>query len=282
MTSDSRDYFRGERALRFEGWSGTRVTWTLIIVHSILWLVYAGTVDRISPGGTLHWIFEEILSLCGENLVERGRVWQVFTYLFLHPPANLLGLGGLVYSLVFLFFLGRPLERILGSRRFLFLYVAGGVFAGVLVVPLVHLLGESDLRIATASASVYAISVGLALREPGAPSLFGVPLWGVVTFLLLLHTAIVLTQPGGEVLSFFPLAGAGFAWVHYRGADRWERLWSGMSERRRAQRAAREAATEDEARRRLDELLAKIQSEGIGALSSREKDFLQEASRKFR
>jgi membrane associated rhomboid family serine protease len=282
MTSDSRDYFRGERALRFEGWAGTPVTWTLVLVHSILWLVYAGTVNRIAPGGTLHWIFEEVLSLCGENVVERGRAWQVLTYLFIHPPGNILGLGGLVYSLAFLFFLGRPLERILGSRRFLGLYVAGGVFAGVLAVPWVYLVGWSDLPVATASASVYAISVGLALREPHATSFFGVPLWGVVLFLLLLHTALALATPAGEVFSLFPLVGSAFAWVHHRGADRWERFWSGLSERRTSRRAARASAAEDAERQRLDALLAKIQTEGIAALSPREKDFLQEASKKFR
>src|SRR5262245_30561208 len=116
MTSDSRDYFRGEKALRFEGWGGTPVTWTLILVHSILWFVFTGTVTRLSSQGILARVFGEWLSLSGSDVVERLAVWQPFTYFFLHPAASVMWL---VTTLAFLFFLGRDLERSIGRAPYL-------------------------------------------------------------------------------------------------------------------------------------------------------------------
>jgi membrane associated rhomboid family serine protease len=280
MTSDSRDYFRsGGGALRFEGWAGTPVTWTLILVHSVLWLFYAGTANRIEPGGTLDRVFHDGLSLSAASVAQRGWIWQVATYWLLHPP---LAVGALVYTLAFLFFLGREMERLVGRRRYLFLYVAGGVFAGALSVPWAYLVGWPHVPVATAAGAVYAMVVGLTLRMPDLRVIFGVPLWGMTTFLILLHVAIALTQPAGELMSFFPLAGAGFAWLHHRGAQRWERFWGSLVERRRARAQARTEREETHLRGRLDDLLAKIEKDGIGSLSPKEKDFLQEASKRFR
>jgi membrane associated rhomboid family serine protease len=277
MTSESRDYFRGERALRFEGWGGTPATWALILVLAILWLVYAGTVNRIAPGGTIHRAFQEQLSLTARRVVEDGRVWQLGTHFFLHGPTAAFHV---LFSLLFLFFLGRPLERMLGRGPYVRLFLSGGFFAGILAVPWLYLVGREGVPVASASGAVYAVSIGVLLRTPDEDRFMGVPGWGIALFLVVLN--LVFLAVFDEVLHFFPLAGAGFAWLHLRGAARWARWRESIAERSAQRRAQREAGREDDRRRRVDTLLEKIEKEGIASLSAEEKGFLQKASRRFR
>jgi membrane associated rhomboid family serine protease len=278
MTSESRDYFRqGQGAFRFEGWAGTPVTWTLILVQSVLWLVYAGTVNRLSPGGTLHEIFARWLSLWLPG-IEAGRVWQVGSYFWFHQPLAILDVA---YSLVFLFFFGRPLERALGRGPYLRLYLLGGVVAGLLAVPWFALLGFRG-SYATPSAAVYVVTIGHLLRHRDEPSFFSVPAWGLAAFLVGFHVVYAFVIPDGEIRSFFPIAGAAVAWVHLRALPRWEAFRERGAEARRRRLEAREVATADAEQRRVDDLLQKIEERGIGALSAQEKDFLQEASKRRR
>lgn len=277
MTSDSRDYFRDERALRFTGWGGTPVTWALIFAYSTLWFVYTGAEYRV--GAVVARFFRDVLALSGADVAERFAVWQPATYFFLHQPGAVMSL---IMTLAFLFFLGRELERSMGRWPYLRLYLLGGVVTGVLAVPWTYLFGVQEVPLVSSAGAVYAMTVALALRHPNLTTMFGLPMWGMTLFLLVLHTAMALTMPFGEIYSFFALAGAGFAWVHHRGADRWSAFWERRSERRRRRLEARREESAEADRRRLDGLLAKIQAEGIGALSPGEKDFLQEASKRFR
>ena len=64
------------------------------------------------------------LSLTG---IKSFRIWQFVTYMFLH--------GGLIHVLVnmlWFYFMGRDIEDVLGTARFVFLYLLSGVFGGLL------------------------------------------------------------------------------------------------------------------------------------------------------
>src|ERR1041385_853142 len=59
--------------------------------------------------------------------IGRGWVWQLLTFQFLHVD-----LWHLLGNLLTLWFIGRPVEHILGTRRFLVAYFGSGVIGGVL------------------------------------------------------------------------------------------------------------------------------------------------------
>ncbi len=68
---------------------------------------------------------EETFGLTGEGL-RRGMVWQLVTYQFLHANEF-----HILMNMLGLWFAGRELERVIGTPRFVALYLAGGVVAGL-------------------------------------------------------------------------------------------------------------------------------------------------------
>ena len=65
-----------------------------------------------------------LLSYSYDNLVVRHEWWTPVTALFMHGS-----LGHLLGNMLFLFLFGRALERIIGSERLLFSFLAGGVLS---------------------------------------------------------------------------------------------------------------------------------------------------------
>ncbi len=130
--------------------------------------------------------------------------WTLLTSMFMHAPGYPLGLfsAHLFVNMLSLFFLGNFLERIIGKKRFLFLYIAGGLAGGLLFLALASL--SSDPRIISlsffapsqavisavgASAAIFALAGCLAIIIPKIPVLvfFILPmkLWQAVIFLML-------------------------------------------------------------------------------------------------
>ncbi len=91
--------------------------------------------------------------------LQQGMVWQLVTHQFLH--ANLIHL---LFNMLGLWFAGRTLESLMGSRRFLILYLTCGVVGGlvqVLLVPESFLIG--------ASGAVFGVVCAYSALFPEAP-----------------------------------------------------------------------------------------------------------------
>lgn len=58
-------------------------------------------------------------------------VWQLLSYGFLHTPGTPLDVLLFCFSLLFLYLLGRDLELLLGTKRFLSLYLGGVLLGGL-------------------------------------------------------------------------------------------------------------------------------------------------------
>jgi len=99
--------------------------------------------------------------------VTRGlRIWQPFTYLFLHG-----GFWHLFWNMLVLWMFGRDLERAWGQRRFYFYYFLTGVGAGVLNLAVKWLFyprGSPHLEIPTigASGAIFGVLMAAALVFP--------------------------------------------------------------------------------------------------------------------
>jgi membrane associated rhomboid family serine protease len=205
--------------------------------------------------------------------------WQPLTYGLLHSPVQPMHL---LFNALGLYFFGTMLEGTLGSRRFLGFYLLAIAVAGAVSLMAKPLIGSYGPTIG-ASGGVFAVLCACATMRPQATVIFWffpLPLAWLAIGLVGLDLVVALQQvfrgfdSGSD--RFAHLAGALFGFLAVRRGFVWRDLFEEAEGRRRTRRA--EAAASDEAR--LDELLARIHSEGIQSLSEREKAFLKRISKR--
>lgn len=202
-------------------------------------------------------------------------LWQLVTYAFLHG-----GPEHLLFNLLFLYFLGTMLEGELGARRFLVFYLAAAAVAGACQLALGLALGHTA-PIVGASGGVLAIVCAMATLRPGLRMIFVIvpmTLRTMALIVLALDLFRAVTQLKGEtshVASFAHLSGALFGYLGVR--QKW--IWADPLEHVDAWRSRRAAAQHASDEERLDELLVKIEREGIHSLSTGERAFLKRVSR---
>ena len=97
-------------------------------------------------------------SLAGEDLALRGEWWRLFTYMFVHDIAWPFHIG---LNMLMVFFCGWIVQQRVGEAMLLLIYVAGGLFGGLLQV-MVH-----PQPLVGASAAGYALlaSVGVIMAN---------------------------------------------------------------------------------------------------------------------
>lgn len=163
--------------------------------------------------------------LVPSQTIETGKLWQVFSYMFLHG-----GLFHLLFNMLALWMFGGVLERVWGMRRFLKFYLFCGVGAGITVVAVAWLSG--DVR------SLYGITIGASGAILGLLTAFGMLFPEQIIYLYFFPVkakyAVVIF---GALSLFFAfsgtfsgishvghLGGILFALIYLRGRLWWNRL----------------------------------------------------------
>jgi membrane associated rhomboid family serine protease len=275
---------------------GHRVTWWLVGINAGLWFLFTaalnwgGGIRYVEPTTGLGGFVYQHLMLHPRAVVESLEVWQLFTAFWLHDPGSV---WHVLINMVLLFFFGRSVETYLGGRRFLVLYLGGGLASTVLYVAFAYATGRLGPALG-ASGAVYAVMVWLACREPNRIFYFffvlRMPLWVLVGVILVGREMVELSSAGARAgAAVGHLAGAAWGWLYYRrtrmgapssgGPGAW---MVALRRKRATHRLDREQRTEAEIRHRVDRLLAKINEEGIDALTEEQKAFLQEASKRYK
>ncbi len=115
MLSD-RDYYGSSdyrRILHSEG----------SVLKPLIWLnVIIFLFSRVGPAGQA---FQDLLVL-HPYYIRHGELWRLGSYMFAHG-----GFMHILFNMWGLYIFGRPVERQLGSRRFLNLYLVSGLLGGV-------------------------------------------------------------------------------------------------------------------------------------------------------
>ena len=124
--------------------------------------------------------------LVGANL------WTFVTSMFMHA-----GLGHLFVNMISLMFIGGFVEKLIGKKRFLWLYFIGGLFAGLFFVGIAAVTG-TDLNVYAvgASGAIFALGGLLAVLTPKLPVLvffiIPMPMWIAMVFLMIVLWALSL------------------------------------------------------------------------------------------
>ncbi|MEE9219349.1 MAG: rhomboid family intramembrane serine protease [Acidobacteriota bacterium] len=166
----------------------------------------------------------EFFGLVPADVLQRGWIWQLGTYMFLHSVGGFLPLH-LILNMLMLWIFGGDLERSWGSREFLRYYLFTGVGAGLTVLAVTP---GSPIPTIGASGALYGILMAYGMLFPNRIVLlyfvFPVRVKWLVLFAGLLTLYASLTQPGGGVSHLAHLGGLVFGWIYLKRAWRLRQL----------------------------------------------------------
>ena len=159
-------------------------------------------------------IVDDLFGLSGEGLMS-GMVWQPVTYQFVHA-----GLFHLVVNMIGLWFAGNILERILGVRRFVQLFLVAGIAGGLL-----QMIYDSNTVLVGASGSVCGLIAAFSTLYPRMPItvllFFVIPvrmqaMWLGIS-VVILSALLLISGLFGNIGNLAHIGGAvsGFAWVRF-------------------------------------------------------------------
>lgn len=186
---------------------GPRPNWGTLLTPAIKLLLIACTgvfllqmLLRFSAGVPAWAAFNSWFGLVPVGFVRGLRIWQPFTYLFLHGD-----FWHLFFNMLALWMFGRDLERVWGRRRFLFYYFLTGVGAGLLnivVKVLLYPLSDQQMAIPTvgASGAIFGVLLAAALVFPDRE------VWWFPFPIMLPMRAFVFIM---GAIAFFGMLGAG-------------------------------------------------------------------------
>ena len=159
------------------------VTLILIFLNLIFFLVtYPSFLKAKSCEETLC----KYVALTPYYVLHSYRLWTIITSMFVHA-----GFLHLFVNMISLFFLGSFLERLIGKKRFIFIYFASGILASLFFIAF-SLLSDSKVPAVGASGAIFGLGGVLAILTPRLPVYImfipvPMPLWlGIVIMLVLL------------------------------------------------------------------------------------------------
>lgn len=204
-------------------WGGrlpAAVKWLLIVNITIFVLqFFAVNLARRDPFAAF--------ALAPWQVLERGHIWQLATYLFLH--GNLMHL---VFNMFTLWMFGMDLERDWGTRAFLRFYFLCGVGAGLCVIAANLLWGDPFTRTLGSSGAIYGLLLAYGLLYPDRTVLFFFLFPIQAKYFVLIVGAIAF-------LGSFQAAGSGVSHVAHLGGMLFGYLY--LRSRLRARRPKRYA-----------------------------------------
>ncbi len=233
-------------------------------------------------------------------LSEGFKVWQLFTYMFLHA-----GFMHLLFNMFALWMFGMELENTWGSKKFFTYYMICGIGAGLSTLIIGPLFGPAGPTVG-ASGAIYGVLIAFGMMFPDRPIFvyFLLPIrarYFVLIYIgLELYAGITGTTDG--IAHFAHLGGAAVGLV-YMLIDQRRIPFQNFFEKTRNRFATAEPVGryspnekvhvsdakyfdvhDDEDRvsqERIDEILDKISQNGYQSLTEQEKKILFEASKKL-
>ncbi|MAG93501.1 MAG: hypothetical protein CMJ48_07105 [Planctomycetaceae bacterium] len=303
MGIDDRDYLREEPP----SWGpagGSRPVWkTIIFINVVVFLLQTFTSER---GG--HSAINEWFALA-PDAVKNFQVWRLISYGFLHSTGDIFHI---LFNMLFVWWFGKTIEQMYGSREFLLFYFAGLLAAGLAFMGFG--LAMRDLTPAVgASGAVMAIMMLYAMHFPRHKIyIYGIiPVeirWLVVFYVVVdaypILGALAARQAGMKGLSdgiahSAHLGGLMFGFLYYKYAIRLERWVGGVRipqfggrggrvrrdvkiYRPEAEQQRRQSTSVSASDDQVDAILKKIHDQGEASLTDRERRILKDASERHK
>ncbi len=93
--------------------------------------------------------------------IDNGAYWQILTAMFMHG-----GISHIFFNMYGLYLFGKPLEMRMGSRKFLFFYLATGVLANIASVIFFKFATAQPVSLIGASGAIFGVLLGFGAFYP--------------------------------------------------------------------------------------------------------------------
>ena len=198
----------------------TPVIKKIMIACGVIWLVQFLTDATWPPPRGAAGFLELQLGVSLDGLLH-GKIWQPFSYMFLHAAQDPFHL---LFNMIMLWMFGGELERHWGPRAFLRFYLVCGVGAG-LAAPLVGLFGGNALvPTIGASGAIFGIFAAYGIIFPERTVLFMLifPMRArtLVMIMFALQSFYLIKGPGGGVSYVAHLGGGLTGFLYLKRAWR--------------------------------------------------------------
>ena len=158
--------------------------------------------------------FRHYLSLNVIFFVEYKMIWQPFTYMFVHG-----NIQHLFFNMLGLLFFGIAVEKAVGSKEFLLMYLVTGFLCGMLSFAVYYYFKMYRVFLMGASGAVYAMLLAYAVIFPRSK----IFIWGIIPIpapVLVVAYAVIelLSQLFGAnsgIAHLTHLGGFVFAWFYF-------------------------------------------------------------------
>lgn len=291
------EYGGGGSFLR--GQSGGGQIWKKIIIGTVIVFVLQIVTSQEAFSVT------EWLQLSPDKVVYKGQVWRLLTYAFCHSQYDILHL---VFNMLFVWWFGKTIEQMYGSREFLVFYLTSAVVAGLAFVGIAFATGDPTPSVG-ASGAVMAFLMVYTMHFPRQK----IYIWGIIpielrwlmTFYVIFDLYPVLqtlTSGGGRdgIAHSAHLGGLLFGYLYYRNQWRISNWFSGLKgfkweKKRRVPKGVRlhdpdrdkpvsrkSAKADDAWEQDVDRILAKIHEQGEASLTGKERKILKKASDRYK
>jgi membrane associated rhomboid family serine protease len=243
-------------------------------------MLYSGPFGQPIPG------VPNGFALVPHQVLTKGMVWELVTYIFLHG-----GFWHLLLNMFYLIMFGSQLEHEWGSRGFLKYFLITGVGAGVIQLLSCYALGGNPwVPIIGASGAIFGVLIayGMAFPHQRIYLWFLIPVSArtLVILAALVELGMTVEYRGGDGVARFAHLGGmlvGFLYLRQGTLLRRGRLWySRLGGTRGPSRRHRTDGEDPEFQARIDEILDKISREGMGSLTEEEKGILRESAERAR
>ncbi len=148
-------------------WSITPAIKVLIIACTVIYILQLLVEHFAGPLAEYRYV-ELYLGLVPYGVTHALRIWQPFTYLFLHDTRDI---WHIVLNMFFLWMFGRDVERAWGRRRFYIYYFVCGAGAGVINVIVKTIIDPHGTHTAViptigASGAIFGVLLAAAILFP--------------------------------------------------------------------------------------------------------------------
>jgi membrane associated rhomboid family serine protease len=244
------------------------VTTMLVGLH-VAAAVFAAILWPFGADSFLAW-----LRLDSAEVWRSGQVWRLFTYALVHPPSALLWFAIEMYML---FVFGREVERFVGRRAYIWLYMIL-LFAPAVLLTICAFWQPSVLWGSTAIH--FGIFVAFATIYPRAELFLRITAKWIVVILAAVYTFQLLAyQKWTDLVVVWTSIGAAFLFIEWSRAGPELAWWDALKTRFAPKPKLRvlpktgppRPADADDVYTSIDPILDKISKFGIGSLTANER-----------